>query len=121
MNLVDKCIYLKFSGSKHIFLVLYVDDILLASNDMDLLWKTKSFLPKKFEMKYFEDASFVLRIKIHWDCSWGILGLSQKNYIETILNKFGMKDCKPGDTPITKGDKFSLDQCPKNDFELKEM
>ena len=30
-----------------------------------------------------------------------------------------MQDCKPGDTPIAKGDKFNLSQCPKNDF--KEM
>ena len=37
MNVVDDCTYHKFSGSKYIFLVLYVDDILLASNDIDLL------------------------------------------------------------------------------------
>ena len=29
--------------------------------------------------------------------------------------------CKPGDTPVSKGDKFSLCQCPKNDLETKEM
>lgn len=33
----------------------------------------------------------------------------------------GMQDCKPGDTPVAKGDKFSVKQCPKNDFEVKEM
>ena len=32
-----------------------------------------------------------------------------------------MQDCKPGDTPVAKGDKFSLNQCPKNDFEVKEI
>ena len=32
-----------------------------------------------------------------------------------------MQDCKPGDTPIAKGHKFSLSQCPKNNFEVKEM
>ena len=32
--MVDDCIYHKFSGSKHIYLVLYVDDILLATNDI---------------------------------------------------------------------------------------
>ena len=32
-----------------------------------------------------------------------------------------MQDCKPGDTPVSKGDKFSLCQCPKNDLETKEM
>ena len=76
---------------------------------------------KKFEIKDLGDATFVLGIKIHQDRSRGILGLSQKNYIETVLNIFGMKDCKPGDTPIVEGDKFSLNQCAKNDFELKEM
>ena len=34
-NIVDHCIYLNISESKIIFLVLYVDDILLASNDLD--------------------------------------------------------------------------------------
>ena len=33
-NIVDQCIYLKVSGSHFIFLVLYVDDILLASNNL---------------------------------------------------------------------------------------
>jgi len=33
-NTVDRCIYLKVSGSKVIFLILYVDDILLAINDL---------------------------------------------------------------------------------------
>ena len=32
-----------------------------------------------------------------------------------------MQNCKPGDTPVAKGDKFNLDQCPKNEFEKKEM
>ena len=40
----DECVYHKFSGSKHVFLVLYVDDILLATNDTGLLHETKRFL-----------------------------------------------------------------------------
>jgi len=43
-NQVDDYLYQKFSGSKYIFLVLYVDDILLASNDIGLLHETKKFL-----------------------------------------------------------------------------
>ena len=50
-NTVDRCIYLKVSGSKIIFLILYVDDILLATNDLGLLYETKNFLSKNFEMK----------------------------------------------------------------------
>ena len=36
-NVMDQCIYLKVSGSKVCFLVLYMDDILLATNDKSLL------------------------------------------------------------------------------------
>ena len=121
MNMVDDCIYHKFSGSKHIYLVLYVDDILLATNDIGMLHETKRFLSKKFEMKDLGDDSFVLGIQIHRDRSRGILGLSQKSYIEKILKRFGMHECKPGDTPMAKGDKFSSSQCPKNNFEIQEM
>ncbi|XP_073309965.1 secreted RxLR effector protein 161-like [Primulina huaijiensis] len=121
MNLVDDCVYHKFRGSKHICLVLYVDDILLASNDIELLHDTKRFLAKNFEMKDLGDASFVLGIQIHRDRSRGILRLSQKGYIDKVLKQYGMQDCKPTDTSVAKGDKFSLKQCPKNDFQEKEM
>ena len=67
-----------------------------------------SFLSKKFEMKDLGDASFVLGIQIHQDRSRRILGLSQKSYIEKILKRLGMHDCKPSDTPVAKEDKFSI-------------
>ncbi len=88
-NLMDECVYHKFSGSKYIFLVLYVDDILLATNDINR--------------------------------SRGILGLSQRTYIDKVLQRYGMQNSKPGDTPVAKGDKFSLNQCPKNSLESQEM
>ena len=50
-NIVDRYIYQKISESKFIFLVLYVDDILLAANDLGIMYKTKEFLEKNFEMK----------------------------------------------------------------------
>ena len=120
-NVVDDCVYHKFSGSKYIFLVLYVDDILLATSDARLLHETKKFLTKNFEMKDLGNASFVLGIQILRDRPRGILGLSQRTYIDKILSRFDMKDSKPRDILVAKGDKFSLKQCPKNDLERKEM
>ena len=77
-NKVDQCIYLKISESKYIFLVLYVDDILLACNDIGLLHEIKQLLSKTFNMKDLGDVSFVLRIEICRDRSSNLLGLSQK-------------------------------------------
>ena len=121
MNLADDCIYHKFSGSKYIFLVLYVDDIMLATEDIGLLHQTKRLLSKQFEMKDLDDASFVLGIHIYRDHSRGILGLSQKRYMDKVLKRFGMQDCKPVNNLVFMGDKFNLCQCPKNDLETKDL
>ena len=101
--------------------MLYVNDILLANKNIGILHETKRFLSNNFEMKDLGNASFVLGIQIYRDYSRGILGLSQKTYIDKVLSRFGMKDCVLGDTLISKGDKFNLLQCPKNEIEKKEM
>uniref|UniRef100_A0A2N9JA23 Retrovirus-related Pol polyprotein from transposon TNT 1-94 n=1 Tax=Fagus sylvatica TaxID=28930 RepID=A0A2N9JA23_FAGSY len=120
-NIMDQCIYQKVSGSKICFLVLYVDDILLATNDKGLLHEVKQFLSKNFDMKDMGEASYVIGIKIHRDRFQGILGLSQETYINKILKRFRMNDCSPSVAPIVKGDRFNLNQCPKNDLEREQM
>ena len=89
-NIVDPCIYLKVNGSKFIFLVFYVDDILLASSDLALLHDTKSFLSQNFEMKDLGEASYVIGIEIHENRFQMTLSLSQKAYIEKVLERFKM-------------------------------
>nr|CAN83337.1 hypothetical protein VITISV_004574 [Vitis vinifera] len=120
-NTVERCIYLRVSGSSYIFLVLYVDDILLASNDSDLLIETKHMLSTHFDMKDLGEASYVLGIKILRDRANGVLKLSQRTYIEKILKMFNMGNCRSSKAPIVKGDKFSKAQCPQNDDEKEEM
>jgi hypothetical protein len=63
-NTVDWCIYLKVSGSKFLFLILYFNDILLASSDLSLLHETNEFLSKNFEMKDMGEATYVIGIEI---------------------------------------------------------
>ncbi|RVW31476.1 Retrovirus-related Pol polyprotein from transposon TNT 1-94 [Vitis vinifera] len=76
---------------------------------------------KNFDMKDMGEASYVIDIKIHRDRFQGILGLSQETYINKVLERFRMKNCSPSVSPIVKGDRFNLDQCPKNDLEREQM
>ena len=75
-NVEYNCVYAKFKNEKYIFLVLYVDDILLTSSDVNLLLETKKFLFSKFDMKNLGEALFVLGIEIHRDREKRVLGLS---------------------------------------------
>ena len=118
---VDRCIYMKVVGSRFIILVLYVNDILLAASDRGLLHDVKNYLSNNFEMKDMGEASYVIGIEIFRDRLQGILGLSQKAYINKVLERFKMESCTLSPVPIQKGDNFSLSQCPKNDLEHKEM
>ena len=113
-NEEDNCIYAKFRNGKFIFLILYVDDILLASSDVGLLLETKKFLSSNFDMKDLGEASFVLGIEIHQDRRKRVLGLSQKAYLEKVLKKYSMHACKPSPAPIVKGDRFGKFQSPRN-------
>jgi len=72
-------VYMNFSEKKFIFLILYVDDILLATNDVGLLSEIKKFLSNNFEMKDMVETYYVIGIEIFSDRSQGLLVLSQKN------------------------------------------
>jgi hypothetical protein len=120
-NQVDNYVYIKIKGSMFIVIVLYVDDILLASSDKNLLYEAKLFLSSNFDIKDLGDASYVLDIEIHRDRTKGVLGLSQKAYIEKVLKRYNMHECSTTSVPFMMGDKLGTFQSPRNQLEINEM
>ena len=117
----EPCLYMKFSGSKVAFLVLYVDDILLIGNDVPMLSSIKEFLGNHFQMKDLGGAQCILGIRIYRDRSKRILALSQEAYIDKILDRFKMKDSKRGFLPMGHGITLSKTQCPSEPKEVERM
>ena len=72
----DHCVYVKRSKGSFIILSLYVDDILLAGNDMEMIIATKGWLFSNFEMKNMGETDYILGVKILKDRSKKLLGLS---------------------------------------------
>ena len=72
-------------------------------------------------MKDMGEASSVLGVEIFRDQSRGLLGLSQKAYVNSIPERFNMQNCSRWKAPISRGDQFSKDQCPRNDIERKQI
>ena len=117
----EPCVSKKVSGSEIVFLVLYVDDILLIGNDIPILQSVKSWLGKCFPMKDFGEAAYILSIKIYRDRSQRLLGLSQSGYIDKVLKRFSMQDCKRGFLPMSHGIKLSKSQCQTTKDERQRM
>ena len=60
----ESCVYKRCNGNVVIFLVLYVDDILLIGNDVGVLSSVKVWLSSQFDMKDLGEASHILGIKL---------------------------------------------------------
>jgi hypothetical protein len=102
-NVEEPYVYKKVSGSAVVFLVLYVDDILLIENDIPMMKVVKSSLRKSFSMKDLGEASYILDIKIYRDRSKMLIGLTQDAYIDKVLNRFNMQNSKKGFLPMSHG------------------
>ena len=103
------------------FLVLYVDDILLATNDTNMLAEIKQMLYNHFDMRDLGEASFILGIKIVRDRTNYVLQLSQRAYIDRILKRFDMHNCSLRSVPVINGERLSKDHYPRNDRERIAM
>ncbi|KAJ9551376.1 hypothetical protein OSB04_015421 [Centaurea solstitialis] len=117
----ESCVYVKASGSNVVFLVLYVDDILLIGNNVPMLQDVKIWLGKCFAMKDLGNAAYILGIRIYRDRTKRLIGLSQSTYLDKILKKFNMSESKKGYLPMQHGIRLSKNQCPSTSEELDRM
>ena len=72
----EPCVYKKCSSNVVVFLVLYVDDILLIKNDVRILSSIKVWLSVQFDMKDLGEATHILGIKLLRDRQKKMLGLT---------------------------------------------
>ena len=61
----EPCVYKRGEGKSVVFLILYVDNILLIGSDIGVLSTVKVWLASNFDMKDLEEASYILNIKLH--------------------------------------------------------
>src|SRR3954466_13245316 len=120
-NEQEPCVYKKESGRALVFLILYVDDILLIGNDIPMLESVKTSLKNSFSMKDLGEAAYILGIKIYRDRSRRLIGLSQSTYIDKVLKRFSMEEAKKGFLPMSHGIKLSKTQCPSTTDERERM
>ena len=112
----DPCLYSYQQEGKTTIVSVYVDDILIATNDMQEMAKIKKELKTSFKMKDLGPVHYCLGIEFKQDTN-GTVKMTQRKYVEDTLIRFGMKDCKPINTPLDGNQKMKL---PKANEELSE-
>ena len=121
----DPCVYFKAEnkdGKKErlMIIALYVDDIVLATNDTTMLEKEKSLLKERFEMEDRGEIHYCLGMSITRDRASKILKINQRAFLENVLKRFKMFECKPVSTPIEVGKRFEKLKDGENTTSQKE-
>ena len=75
----DNCVYFRqLRDGSFIYLLLYMDDMLIASKSQNEIKKLKTQLNQEFEMKGFSETKKILGIEITKDRKRGKVCLSQR-------------------------------------------
>lgn len=106
----DPSLYIMRKGQSYLILLVYVDDILLASNSEHLMRVVKGLLNSEYEMTDIGKPKYILGVQIIRDKVLGTLSLNQGKYIDDMLMKFKMHESYPSATPLTLG--IKLDKAP---------
>src|SRR3954462_11501850 len=116
----DSCVYF-LQGKDPTYLLLYVDDMLIAARSKAQVQKVKAQLKREFDMKDLGEARKILGMEITRDRSADALWLSQKNHILKVLERFNMTEARPVTTLLAGHFRLSSEQCPQSPGEEDEM
>ena len=95
----DNCLYTKFVNGIIIYLLIFIDDIIMASKNEQLMDQVEKKIGEFVEIQLMGDLQYYLGIAIERDNN-GIFYISQKQYILDILKKFRLEDCKTSKKPL---------------------
>jgi hypothetical protein len=92
-------------GEYLLIMIIYVDDLIILANNVNILKWLKSRLEDEFEMSDLGELHYCLGVEFERDHVNRTITMSQSKYIEEVLKRFDM-ECKPIRTPLDVNSKL---------------
>ncbi|KAJ1305493.1 hypothetical protein OPQ81_000500 [Rhizoctonia solani] len=99
----DHAVFILRDDEKLAIILAHVDNMQLAGKPFEFLESIKAEMEKSFELVDLGEPKKFVGIEIERDIAAGTLKIHQRQYINEILTRFDMSDCKPCDTPMAEG------------------
>lgn len=109
----DTSLFVQQRGSTLIYIIVYVDDIIVTESDIAVVEATLANLAAQFSIKDMGELSYFLSIEAHRTLQG--LHLIQRKYVHDLLKRMKMMDVKPVPTPMATSPKFTLNGDPHYD------
>lgn len=108
----DNCLYFRQCGESFDYIVIWVDDIIIASTNSESVADIKRAFNGVFKMEDKGALQWFLGMEVRRES--GITKVNQSQYIKTLLEKFGMSDCKSAPTPGAEKEILTKSDCPES-------
>lgn len=95
----DSCMYTRKIDGSFCYIIVYVDDLIVACSTADQMSQVEGILKSHFEMQNLGPIAHYLGMEITKDIH-GNFELNQSTYIMKIASDFGLKEAKPAKTPM---------------------
>ncbi|KAK9102913.1 hypothetical protein Sjap_020167 [Stephania japonica] len=106
----DNSLFVFKNGSQVLYLLVYVDDIIVTGSNNSLIQSFISKLHDSFALSDIGELNYFLGMEARRDNSG--LYLTQTAYIQQLLRKSGMSNAKPIDTPFSLNKPLYADGSP---------
>lgn len=94
----EPCLFMKCDGNIKVYIALFVDDFFVFYNSKETCENLKSELKAKFNIKDLGQIKKCLGMNV--TVNNDSISIDQKDFVETILKRFNMYNCKSSDTPM---------------------
>lgn len=105
-SLSDTSLFTLCRGNDWVYLLVYVDDILITGSNQSLITHILALLAERFSVKDAEDLNYFLGIEAHRTEKG--LHLSQRKYILDLLHHHAMLEAKPVTSPMASSPKLTI-------------
>ena len=106
----DPSLFILNSGNTMVYVLVYVDDIIITGNNQPAIDRIIDRLSSTFALKDLGQLHYFLGIEVVHDIK--NLVLSQRKYILEILQRSGLSDCKPAASPMSPSHILNIDDSP---------
>ena len=90
----DPCIFISGKEADLTIIAVYVDDLIIITKTPEAMKKLKESLAARFKMKDLGKLHCCLGISIQHDEERGHLWMNQRQYIQSLLERYGLAQAK---------------------------
>ena len=116
----DPCLYTMITEDKILHVAIFVDDLVYTGTIEMIKW-FKQQLNKRFKATHEGEIRLILGMRVERRRNIRELEITQERYINDILRRFQMEDCKTSRTPLPNGIVLSAEMCPTTSEEVAAM